>query len=59
MSLVGDDSDVRVTHGYLKSNGEQLRDLLQLVSEDKIKVIISDIKPFNVENLKTFQTLNM
>ena len=57
VSLVGDDSDVRVTHGYLKSNGEQLRDLLQLVSEDKIKVIISDIKPFNVENLKTFQTL--
>lgn len=57
VSLVGDDSDVRVTHGYLKSNGEQLRDLLQLVSEDKIKVIISDSKPFNVENLKTFQTL--
>ncbi|MBZ5979243.1 MAG: NADP-dependent oxidoreductase [Leuconostoc gelidum] len=57
VSLVGDDSDVRVTHGYLKSNGEQLRDLIQLVSEDKIKVIISDIKPFNVENLKTFQTL--
>ncbi|WP_294974298.1 NADP-dependent oxidoreductase [uncultured Leuconostoc sp.] len=57
VSLVGDDDDVRVTHSYLKSNGQQLGDLLQLASEDKIKVIMSDVKPFNVENLKKFQML--
>ncbi|MGY3742814.1 NADP-dependent oxidoreductase [Leuconostoc inhae] len=57
VSLVGDDDDVRVTHSYLKSNGEQLEQLLQLVSENKVKVVISDIKPFNVENLKKFQML--
>jgi len=57
VSLVGDDDDVRVTHSYLKSNGEQLEQLLQLVSENKVKVVISDIKPFNVKNLKKFQML--
>lgn len=57
VSLAGSHEDERVTSIYLKSNGEQLGELLQLVSEDKLEVVIADVKSFNVENLKKFQAM--
>ncbi|CAM3175043.1 NADP-dependent oxidoreductase [Leuconostoc rapi] len=57
VSIAGNADDARVTNTYLSSNGAQLEALLKLISDAKIKVVIAEVAPFNVENLKKFQAL--
>lgn len=57
VSIVSDAEDDRVVNTYLKSTGEQLEALLKLISDAEIKVVIAKVAPFNVENLRDFQTL--
>lgn len=56
VSIVSNNEDERVANVYLKSTGKQLADLLKLVSDNQIKVVLAEVLPFNVENLRKFQS---
>ncbi|WP_281165652.1 NADP-dependent oxidoreductase [Liquorilactobacillus sicerae] len=56
-STVKQYSDRRCNLFSMKSNGQSLEKLLAAVAQNRIKVQIAQVAPFNLKNLQTFQTL--
>ncbi|MDM7645886.1 NADP-dependent oxidoreductase [Leuconostoc falkenbergense] len=56
VSIVDNNDDPRVTNSFMKSNGQQLAALLQMVASGDVKVNIAEVAPFNVINLKEFHS---